>query len=122
MTHFLPPDMRDPAVAQTYSGYGYTKLENYTWYFYLAGKIALLFKTMFCSLAYYRVPNLLLFAALTFYFVRNIRQKNWLMVALGICVQSWYIFPIRRQMRWILPSLSRSPACCATRRVCFIAS
>ena len=30
-------------------------------------------------------------------------------------------FPIRRQMRWILPSLSRSPACCATRRVCFIA-
>lgn len=33
MTHFLPPDMRDPAVAQTYSGYGYTKLENYTWYF-----------------------------------------------------------------------------------------
>ena len=58
MTHFLPPDMRDPAVAQTYSGYGYTKLENYTWYFYLAGKIALLFKTMFCSLAYYRVPNL----------------------------------------------------------------
>ena len=92
MTHFLPPDMRDPAVAQTYSGYGYTKLENYTWYFYLAGKIALLFKTMFCSLAYYRVPNLLLFAALAFYFVRNIRQKNWLMVALGICVQSWYIF------------------------------
>ena len=56
MTHFLPPDMRDPAVAQTYSGYGYTKLENYTWYFYLAGKIALLFKTMFCSLAYYREP------------------------------------------------------------------
>ena len=92
MTHFLPPDMRDPAVAQTYSGYGYTKLENYTWYFYLAGKIALLFKMMFCSLAYYRVPNLLLFAALAFYFVRNIRQKNWLMVALGICVQSWYIF------------------------------
>lgn len=92
MTHFLPPDMRDPAVAQTYSGYGYTKLENYTWYFYLAGKVALLFKTLFCSLAYYRVPNLLLFAALAFYFVRHIRRKNWLMVAFGICVQSWYIF------------------------------
>ena len=76
---------------------------------------------MFCSLAYYRVPNLLLFAALAFYFVRNIRQKNWLMVALGICVQSGTFFPIRRQMRWILPSLSQSPACCATRRVCFIA-
>ena len=121
MTHFLPPDMRDPAVAQTYSGYGYTKLENYTWYFYLAGKIALLFKTMFCSLAYYRVPNLLLFAALAFYFVRNIRQKNWLMVALESASSPGTFFPYTTQMRWILPSLSQSPACCATRRVCFIA-
>lgn len=92
MTHFLPPDMRDPAVANTYSGYGYTKLENYTWYFFLAGKIALLFRTLFYSLPYYRIPNLLLFAALAILFARNIRRKNWLMAALGICVQAWYIF------------------------------
>lgn len=92
MTHFLPPDMRAPAVSDTYSGYGYTKLENYTWYFFLAGKIALLFKAMFYSIPYYRVPNILLFAALSVIFVRNIKRKNWLMVAFGICVQAWYIF------------------------------
>lgn len=92
MTHFLPPDMRAPAVSDTYSGYGYTKLENYTWYFFLAGKVALLFKAMFYSIRYYRIPNILLFAALAVIFVRNIKKKSWIMVALGICVQAWYIF------------------------------
>lgn len=92
MTHFFPPDMRDPEVAGTYSGYGYTKLDNYTWYFFLAGKIALLFQKMFYSIRYYRIPNILLFAALALFFVRNIKKKPWLMIASGICVQAWYIF------------------------------
>ena len=64
MTHFFPPHMLDPEVAGTYSGYGYTKLENYTWYFFLAGKVALLFKTLFYGIAYYRIPNLILFGVL----------------------------------------------------------
>ncbi len=92
MTHFFPPDMRDPAVSNTYSGYGYTKLENYTWYFLAAGKIALLFKTLFHFLPYYRIPNLLLFLLMAVLFIRNIRQKRWYMAAFGICVQAWYIF------------------------------
>lgn len=92
MTHFLPPDMRRPEVSGTYSGYGYTKLENYTWYFFLAGKVALLFRAMFYAVQYYRIPNILLFAALALFFVRNIKKKNWLMAAFGICVQAWYIF------------------------------
>lgn len=92
MTHFFPPDMRDPEVAGTYSGYGYTKLENYTWYFFLAGKVALLFQKLFYALPWWRMPNLLLFAAMAFFFVRNIRRHNWLMVSFGICAQAWYIF------------------------------
>lgn len=92
MTHFLPPDMRDPEVSRTYSGYGYTKLDNYTWYFFIAGKIALLAREMFYALPYYRIPNILLFAAAAFFFVRHIKRNNWLMIAFGICVQAWYIF------------------------------
>lgn len=92
MTHFFPPHMLDPEVSGTYSGYGYTKLENYTWYFFLAGKVSLLFKTLFYGIAYYRIPNLILFGILAFVFVRNLRRKNWLMAAFGICVQAWYIF------------------------------
>lgn len=92
MTHFFPPDMRDPEVANTYSGYGYTKLENFTWYFFLAGKISLLCNALFCSIPYYRVPNLLLFLLMAVLFLKNIRQKKWLMAAFGICAQAWYIF------------------------------
>lgn len=92
MTHFLPPDMRDPEVAKTYSGYGYTKLDNYTWYFFIAGKVALLSQKMFYALPYYRIPNILLFAAAAFFFVRHIKKNGWLMIAFGICVQAWYIF------------------------------
>lgn len=92
MTHFLPPDMRDPEVAKTYSWYGYTKLDNYTWYFFIAGKVALLFQKLFYALPYYRIPNILLFAAIALLVVRNVKEKKWLMVAFGICVQAWYIF------------------------------
>lgn len=76
---------------------------------------------MFCSLAYYRVPNLLLFAALAFYFVRNIRQKNWLMVALGICVQSWYIFSYTTADALDFTIAFAITCLLCNRRVCFIA-
>lgn len=92
MTHFLPPDMRDEAVANTYSGYGYTKLDNNTWYFFLAGKIALVSKVLFYGLAYYRIPNIFLFIFMIFLAVRHLREKNWLMLCLGISAQAWYIF------------------------------
>lgn len=92
MTHFLPPDMRDPEVAITYSGYGYTKLDNYSWYFLLAGKIAFLFQYLLYRLPYYRIPNILLFVIIAFFVVRNIKEQKWLMVSFGICVQAWYIF------------------------------
>lgn len=92
MTHYFPPDMRAPGLGDTYSWYGYTKLDNYTWYFFLAGKVALLFKHLLPSLPYYRIPNILLFAAIALILVRNIRRKKWLAVAFGICVQAWYIF------------------------------
>lgn len=92
MTHFLPPDMRDPAVSGTYSGYGYTKLENYTWYFFLAGKIAWFFQKMLYFLPYYRIPNILLFVACALLVVRNVQKQKWLAVAFCICVQAWYIF------------------------------
>lgn len=92
MTHFLPPDMRDPEVANTYSWYGYTKLDNYTWYFFIAGKVALLFQKLFYALPYYRIPNILLFAAIALIVVRNVKEKKWLAVVFAICVQAWYIF------------------------------
>lgn len=92
MTHLIPPDIRDPEVAGTYSGYGYTKLENGTYYFLVAGKVAALAKLLWAAGNWWRVPNVLLFLGMAYIFVKNIRKKNWLLLALGISVQSWYIF------------------------------
>lgn len=92
MKHFFPPDIRDAAVSGTFTGYGYTKLENSSYYFFLAGKIALLAKFLFASINWYRVPNVLLFIGMGIIFLKNVKKKNWLVLALGTSVQAWYIF------------------------------
>ncbi|SDA66560.1 Predicted membrane protein [Lachnospiraceae bacterium G11] len=92
MNHLIPPDMRVEEVANTYSGYGYTKLANSTWYFLIAGKIAWLASKMWNGILYYRVPNFLMFAGMAYLYVKNIGKKRWLVFILGICVQAWYIF------------------------------
>ncbi len=92
MEHFLPPDMRAEDVAITYSGYGYTKLANSTWYFLAAGKIAWIARKLWSNILYYRVPNVLMFVAMAFIYIKNVGKKKWLIFALGICVQAWYIF------------------------------
>lgn len=92
MTHFFPPDIRDAEVAYTFSGYGYTKLENTTYYFLIAGKVALLAKWLFSQINWFRVPNVLLFIGMGIIYIKNINKKQWLTLALGVSVQAWYIF------------------------------
>ena len=92
MVHLLPPDMRAEDVAVTYSGYGYTKLANSTWYFLIAGKIAWIAEKLWNNILYYRVPNFLMFAGMAFLYIKNVSKKKWLILILGICVQAWYIF------------------------------
>ena len=92
MNHLIPPDIRDPEVAGTFSGYGYTKLENGTYYFLIAGKVAAVAKLLWAAGNWWRIPNVLLFLAMAYIFFKNIRKKNFLVLALGISVQSWYIF------------------------------
>lgn len=92
MNHLIPPDMRLDEVADTYSGYGYTKLANSTWYFLIAGKIAWIANKLWAGILYYRVPNFLMFAVMAFIYIRQIQKQRWLSLVLGICVQAWYIF------------------------------
>jgi len=92
LTKFTPPDMRLEEVAGTYSGYGYTKLANSTWYFQIAGKIAWIANKMWPGILYYRVPNVIMFVLMAVVYIKNIVNKKWLTLALGVCVQAWYIF------------------------------
>lgn len=94
MNRWIWPDMRQMGVGlgDTYSGYGFTKVCNYTPYFLIFSKISYVFKQFMGNLPYYRMPNLLLMAVLIAYIIRKIRDNNWLMLGFGICVQAWYIF------------------------------
>lgn len=92
LTHFFPPDMRWEEVAGTYSGYGYTKLSNSTWYFLIAGKIAWIAGKLWPGILYYRVPNVIMLVVMTYIYIREIGRKKWLTLVLGISAQAWYIF------------------------------
>lgn len=100
MTHWFPPDIRDADVSSTFSGYGYTKLENGTWYFLLFGKIAWLAQCLFGVIKWFRVPNVLLFLIMGYLYCKNISKKNWLILTSGICVQVWYIFSYTTADAW----------------------
>ena len=92
MSHILPPDIRDPEVQSTFSGYGYTKLANGTYYFLIAGKVAAIAKFFYEAGNWFRIPNILLFLAMGYLYVKNIKKRNYLVLALGMSVQAWYIF------------------------------
>lgn len=92
MTHIIPPDIRAEGVQGTFSGYGYTKLANGTYYFLIAGKIALISKFFYAAGNWFRIPNLLLFIAMGVLYIKNIKKKNYLLLILGTSVQAFYIF------------------------------
>lgn len=94
MSHWIWPDMRlqGTGLGDTYSWYGYTKVCNYTIYFLVMSKIAFIFKLFMGIWPYYRVPNILLALFMAVVCARNIRDKKYLLLGFGVCVQSWYIF------------------------------
>ncbi len=92
MNHIVPPDMRIDDIADTYSGYGYTKLSNSTWYYLIAGKLAWIANKLWTGILYYRVPNFLMFVVMAYIYIKQVQKQRWLSLILGICVQAWYIF------------------------------
>ena len=94
MKRFIWPDMRltGEGLGDTYSGYGYTKVCNYSPYFLIFSKIALVFKQFMANLPYYRMPNLILMAGICVYMLMKLQEKNYLMLGFGMCIQAWYIF------------------------------
>lgn len=94
MDRWIWPDMRltGAGLGNTYSGYGYTKVCNYTPYFLIFSKIAFVFQKIMGNLPYYRMPNLLLMAVMCVYILKKLKTQNWLMLGFGICIQAWYIF------------------------------
>jgi len=94
--HFLPPEIGDPAVRNSYSVWGVSYL-NYHWIEYLlAGKFILLISPITGDeLTAARLFNVVLFAALAVFFIYVSRSDRDLLIIpafLLITPQVWYVF------------------------------
>lgn len=94
MNHWIWPDMRltGEGLGDTYSLYGYTKVCNYTIYFLAMSKLSYIFKSFMGGWPYFRMPNLMLALLMLIICLKSLREKRYLMLGFGVCVQAWYIF------------------------------
>ena len=92
-TRWRPADIRDPAAAPSFSGYGVSRLDQRTAYWPVAGKVSLAARTL---LPAWRTPeralNVLLFAFLVALCVRRGRDDPGLYLLAGLSPQVWYLF------------------------------
>jgi hypothetical protein len=90
--HWLPPVVEDPEIRETYSVYGYSRLNNSEIYYLFAGKFdKLLDRLQLPNYFSSRIFNIFLFALLL---LSTIKNRSARMVALPFLLspQIWYLF------------------------------
>ncbi len=90
--YWLPPEVDDPEIEQTYSVYGVSRLNNGEVYYLLAGKFSKLLEALAIDQLFaLRSFNLLLFGLIFLYTVKSVSAR---LVALPFLLtpQLWYIF------------------------------
>ncbi|MBU1566549.1 MAG: hypothetical protein KJ630_13095 [Proteobacteria bacterium] len=90
--HWLPPVIDDPAIRNTFSAYGVSRLNNGEVYYLFAGKFNMFLQTFNIPEHFsLRLFNVCLFGLIVLYTIRNRYAR---MVALPFLVSSqiWYIF------------------------------
>ncbi|MDD3206618.1 MAG: DUF2142 domain-containing protein [Lachnospiraceae bacterium] len=100
MAHWLPPSSDSASLLGTYSNYGVTRLTEYTLYYLVAGKIGWIFAAVFHISKYYRILNVLLFMIMVSLLLRHRRNNLWMIIALGITPQLWYLFSYATSDAW----------------------
>lgn len=107
------PDLKSDKLYNIFSNYGTTRLKELSVYYFLAGKIGLLFKQVFDVFCYYRIFNVLLFALLIVFFLRYGRKNPWLIIPIGLTPQVWYLFSYATSDAWdYFLSVLLIGACC----------
>lgn len=93
--HFLPPEIGDPAVRDSYSVWGVSYL-NYHWIeYFLAGKFMLVASPFVGELLAARLFNVLFLACLSLFFLYKSKDDEDLLLIpslLLITPQVWYVF------------------------------
>lgn len=102
--HWIPPKADSHWQAGTYSyqygAYGgYSRLNENTLYYFLAGKIGWLFREIFHIPTYYRMFGLILLCIMIGICWRR-RKSKWIILALCITPQIWYLFSYATSDQW----------------------
>ena len=90
--NWLPPEIKDPAIAGTYSPYGISRLNNGEIYYLLAGKFSKLLSGLNIEpLFLFRSFNIFLFSCILLYSISCVHAR---LVAIPFLIspQVWYIF------------------------------
>ena len=99
-TRWLPADIRDPAAAASFSGYGVSRLDQKTVYYFLAGKTARLASRLLAMRVPERFFNVMLFAVFAGFCVRvGFRFSPFFLLA-GMTPQTWYLFSYCTSDAW----------------------
>ena len=94
------PDMNSSFVSGTISNYGYSRLREDTIYYLAAGKVGWIFREFFNISTYYRMFNLLLLGGMLFFCWKWRKNKRWMMVALCMTPQLWYLYSYATSDAW----------------------
>lgn len=100
LNHWVPPDIRSADISNTFSAYGTTRLRELTVYYFLAGKMGLIFSKLFHYTHYYRAFNSLLYIVMIGTVIYNIRKESWLIITVALTPQLWYIFSYATSDAW----------------------
>lgn len=102
--HWIPPRADSHWQAGTYSyqygAYGgYSRLNESTLYYFLAGKIGWIFREIFHLQTYYRMFGLVLLCIMIYTSWRQ-RKNKWIALALCVTPQTWYLFSYATSDQW----------------------
>ncbi len=90
--HWLPPQIDDPAIRDTFSAYGVSRLNNGEVYYLFAGKFHKFLQTMHLPESFsLRLFNVCLFGLIVLYAIRS-RCARMAALPLLVSAQIWYIF------------------------------
>jgi len=90
--HWLPPVIEDPEIIDSYSCYGFSRLNTHEIYYFVAGKLKKIFSFIHLpDYILFRLINVLFFSIILVYTIK-IPQARTLALPLLISPQIWYIF------------------------------
>lgn len=90
--HWLPPQVDDPAIRDTFSVYGVSRLNNGEVYYLFAGKFYKFLQTMHLPESFsLRLFNVCLFGLMVLYAIRS-RHARMVALPFLISAQIWYLF------------------------------